>query len=204
MTACVLDASVAAKWFLPPAQETLTEEALRLLENYASGRMSLVVPDLFWPEIGNIFWKAIRLRRISRESAESALTALEEQRIVTVPTSPLLKDAFAIAATFDRTVYDSTYVALPSLGTFHSFRPMNVWRTLSALAVSRALARRFCNLHRERDFRQCAWIVRIEALSRRQARGEKLRGNDIGDRSVEFGQLVCKTYGTRGSPRTIS
>ena len=112
MTACVLDASVAVKWFLPPAQETLTEEALRLLENYANGDMSLVVPDLFWPEIGNIFWKAIRLRRISRESAESALVALEEQRITTVPTSPLLKDAFAIAATFDRTVYDSTYVAL--------------------------------------------------------------------------------------------
>ena len=112
MTAWVLDASVAAKWFLPPAHETLTEEALELLEDYVSGEMSLVVPDLFWPEIGNIFWKAVRLKRISRESAESALTALEEQRITTVPTSPLLKDAFAIAATFDRTVYDGTYVAL--------------------------------------------------------------------------------------------
>ncbi len=112
MTACVLDASVAAKWFLPAAEETLREEALRLLENYVNGSMSLMVPDLFWPEIGNIFWKAVRLKRISRASAESALTALEEQRITTVPTSPLLKTAFAIAATFDRTVYDSIYVAL--------------------------------------------------------------------------------------------
>jgi predicted nucleic acid-binding protein len=112
VTACVLDASVAAKWFLPRAQETLTDEALWLLKGYVKGSMSLVVPDLFWPEIGNIFWKAVRRARISRESAESALLSLQEQRITTVPTSPLLKDAFAIAAAFDRTVYDSMYVAL--------------------------------------------------------------------------------------------
>ena len=31
--AWVLDASVAAKWFLPPAQETLTDEAMMLLED---------------------------------------------------------------------------------------------------------------------------------------------------------------------------
>jgi len=38
--------------------------------------------------------------------------ALEERKIPSTPTSSLLKDAFAIAATFDRTVYDCIYVAL--------------------------------------------------------------------------------------------
>jgi predicted nucleic acid-binding protein len=112
LTACVLDASVAAKWFLPKVQETLTDEAFQLLENYAAGRLRLSAPDLFWPEFGNILWKAVRLGRISGESAEEALAALQQRRIATAPTSPLLKDAFAIAATFNQTVYDAIYVAL--------------------------------------------------------------------------------------------
>ena len=112
MTTCVLDASVAAKWFLPPAHETLTQEALRLLEGYAKGHTRFLVPDLFWPEFGNILWKAVRIGRISRLSAEAAVVALEERKIPTTPTLSLLQNAFAIAATFDRTVYDCVYVAL--------------------------------------------------------------------------------------------
>jgi predicted nucleic acid-binding protein len=103
---------VAAKWFLPSARETLTQEALLLLEGYARGQTRFLVPDLFWPEFGNILWKAVRLGRISRQSAEAAIVALEERKIPTAPTPALLKDAFAIAATFDRSVYDCTYAAL--------------------------------------------------------------------------------------------
>jgi predicted nucleic acid-binding protein len=60
VTACVIDASVAAKWFLPASGETLTTEALGMLESYAEGRLRLLAPDLFWPEFGNILWKAAR------------------------------------------------------------------------------------------------------------------------------------------------
>ena len=112
MTTCVLDASVAAKWFLPRAQETLTAEALRLLEGYAKGHTRFLVPDLFWAEFGNILWKAVRLGRISRPSAEAAVVALEERKIPTTPTLLLLEDALGIAAMVDRTVYDCIYVAL--------------------------------------------------------------------------------------------
>jgi predicted nucleic acid-binding protein len=108
----VLDASVAAKWFLPPAQETLTNEALRLLEDFAGGRVRFRAPDLFWPEFGNVLWKAVRLGRISRETAEEALTTLEAVKITTSPASSLLKDSFAIAVKVGRSVYDCTYVAL--------------------------------------------------------------------------------------------
>jgi len=34
VTVCVIDASVAAKWFLPASGETLTAEALGMLESY--------------------------------------------------------------------------------------------------------------------------------------------------------------------------
>jgi predicted nucleic acid-binding protein len=112
LTTLVLDASVAAKWFLPPVGETLALEAFGLLERYAKGDLRFLVPDLFWPEFGNILWKAVRLKRISRAAAEEALGALEARKIPTFPTSSLLKEAFAIAVTFDRTVYDGMYVAL--------------------------------------------------------------------------------------------
>jgi predicted nucleic acid-binding protein len=108
----VLDASVAAKWFLPPAQETLTDEALQLLEDYARGRVRFLAPDFFWPEFGNVLWKAVGLGRISRDAAEEALTMLEEVKITATPASSLLKDSLAIAVTFGRSVYDCTYVVL--------------------------------------------------------------------------------------------
>ncbi len=85
MKSWVLDASVAAKWFLPPAQETLTNEAQRLLEDFAGGRVRLLAPDLFWSEFGNVLWKAVRLGRISRATAEEALTTLEAVKITTSP-----------------------------------------------------------------------------------------------------------------------
>ena len=110
MTRWVVDASVAAKWLLPPARETHTVEAFRLLDQYVKGETSLLVPDLFWPELGNILWKSVRIGRISRDSAEEALVAMADRKIPTAPTSSLIRDAFAIAAMFDQTVYDGVYV----------------------------------------------------------------------------------------------
>lgn len=112
MSAYVLDASVAAKWFLPAKGETLVRESARMLEDFAAGRLGLVVPELFWPELGNIFWKAARLGRISRKSAVEAVNSATELRLPTAPSLPLLNDALAIATGFERTVYDSMYVAL--------------------------------------------------------------------------------------------
>ncbi len=112
MNRFVLDASVAAKWFLPPAQEPLAEEALAVLRDYSQGRLRLLVPDLFWPECGNILWKSVRLKRISRATAEEAIAALAGRNLPTAPSAPLLEDAFAIAWAYDRTVYDGMYVAL--------------------------------------------------------------------------------------------
>ena len=108
----VLDASIAAKWFLPSDGESLKSEALTILQEYADGRLRLVVPDLFWPEIGNVLWKALSTGRISRSSATQAIHILKEQAIPTYSSRPLFQDAFTIAANFDRTVYDSVYIAL--------------------------------------------------------------------------------------------
>jgi predicted nucleic acid-binding protein len=108
----VLDASVAAKWYLPPRGETLVGESLHLLDKFTAGSASLSVPDLFWPEMGNLVWKAVRRERITAKSADEALESMSDLRIPTFPSHPLLRDAFTIAARFQCTVYDCIYVAL--------------------------------------------------------------------------------------------
>lgn len=112
MSVLVVDASVAGKWFLPAKGETLLEEAFRLLRQYAAGEIRFLVPDLFWAELGNLFWKAVRQDRWTQASAEAALTALRERKLPTISSAVLLDLAFRIAVAFDRTVYDSLYIAL--------------------------------------------------------------------------------------------
>lgn len=112
MSVIVLDASVAAKWFLPAKDETLADEALHLLRRYVNAEIRFVVPDLFWAEVANILWKAIRQGRCTKSIAEGALTSLEQRKLPTVSSVTLLQQAFGIATALDRTVYDSLYVAL--------------------------------------------------------------------------------------------
>jgi predicted nucleic acid-binding protein len=65
-----LDASVALKWAIPPANETLSAESLQLLEEYVNGKVDFLVPDIFWVEVGNVLWKGVRGRRWPRTTAE--------------------------------------------------------------------------------------------------------------------------------------
>jgi predicted nucleic acid-binding protein len=103
---------VAAKWVLPRAHELLADEAAELLNRYAEGQVQLIVPDLFWAEMGNLLWKAVRLNRCSADQAQESLSLLIDLRFPTTPTQSLLSLAFSIASTFHRSVYDSLYVAL--------------------------------------------------------------------------------------------
>ena len=112
MSTLVLDASVAAKWFLPAEDETLVPQALDLMARHAKSELRFIVPGIFWAEMGNIFWKAVRARRCPRQYAEESAASLQEKFLTTVSSRELMSDALAIAITFDRTVYDSLYVAL--------------------------------------------------------------------------------------------
>jgi predicted nucleic acid-binding protein len=111
----ILDASVAAKWFLRGAAEGLIEQSTALLRDYIGGKVTLAVPDLFWPEFGNILWKATKQTRVSLQHAAEAIKLLRTYGLLSYPTEMLIEDAFSIAAKFDRSVYDSVYVALAIL-----------------------------------------------------------------------------------------
>jgi predicted nucleic acid-binding protein len=108
----VVDANVAAKWFLPARGESLTDEAFGLLDQYAKDKVQFIVPDLFWAEFANVIWKSARVGRLSQVAAAEALASLTQHHFPTVPSLKLLETAFQIATAFQRTVYDSLYVAL--------------------------------------------------------------------------------------------
>lgn len=108
----MVDASVAAKWFLPAQGERLVGEALALLSQYVADEIRFVVPDLFWAELGNLLWKAARRGRCSTASAEAAISTARNYKFLTMPAEPLIERAFAIATAFDCTVYDSIYAEL--------------------------------------------------------------------------------------------
>lgn len=110
MTVVVADANVLFKWFFP--REPLAVRAVELLERNAAGEIQVVVPDLFWPEFGNILWKAVRLGRCSHESAVASISEMQTQKLATFPSCELIHEAFTIATRFQRSVYDSVYVAL--------------------------------------------------------------------------------------------
>ena len=111
-SAFILDASVAAKWVLPSEYEDLVPQAAWVRSQYDEGKMHLLVPDLFWPEMGNVLWRNVRKKRISRQHAADAMNVLLAKRLESVPTARLMTDAIEHACTYDRSVYDCVYLAL--------------------------------------------------------------------------------------------
>lgn len=101
----VVDASVAAKWFLPEAG---ADAALGLLD----GRSSLLAPDLLWAELASILWKTQRRGLLSPEEALSVIDAALGFPIETHTTSELVKAALTLAMETGATPYDALYLAL--------------------------------------------------------------------------------------------
>ena len=112
MTRFVLDVSTAAKWVLPGDREPLREEANELLARYQKGEIAFLVPDLFWSELGNVLWKAVRTRRVSEKSAAGSFADLRSLKLSTASTREVSDDAFSIACSTGSSFYDSVYVAL--------------------------------------------------------------------------------------------
>lgn len=105
MTRFVVDASVAVKWFVP---EIFSEPAGSLLAN----EFELHVPDLLFPEFGNILWKKVRRNELTEGEARTIARALGVVPLVVHPSGPLLEAALDLALGVSRTVYDCLYLVL--------------------------------------------------------------------------------------------
>lgn len=105
MTEFVVDANVAIKLVLP---EIHSEAASRLL----NGAYSLLIPDFFFPEIGNILWKRVRRGETTIENAQEDLGTLIGVSLQIHPSLPLMPLALDIAVRIEQAVYDCVYLAL--------------------------------------------------------------------------------------------
>jgi predicted nucleic acid-binding protein len=94
------------KWHVA---EIHADAALRLLGDDAP---ELHVPDLMFPEAGNILWKKVRRGDLTEEQARGIAHLVAVAPLEVHPSAPLLEAAFEIAMRTGRTVYDSLFVAL--------------------------------------------------------------------------------------------
>ena len=104
MSLCVVDASVAVKWFVAEEHSDLALSVLR--EN------ELIAPDLLWPEFGNIIWKKVRRSELSEKDGRSILDLFLRAPIVSYSSAAMIAAALELGLETGRTVYDSLYVTL--------------------------------------------------------------------------------------------
>jgi len=109
---CVVDASVAVKWFF--AKEPHAAEALAL----AHDDPKLIAPDLVVAETCNAAWKWLRLGRIELDELNEIATSLPQFFAELVGLAALAPRAATIAAELDYPVYDCFYLALAEARQF--------------------------------------------------------------------------------------
>jgi predicted nucleic acid-binding protein len=100
------------KWLLPSEIEPLHIEAMDLLRSFERLEIAFSVPDFFWIEISNALWKRARSGAVTKSTAQSLYREIQTQGLKTILSTPLVPAAFEIAASYERSVYDSLYVAL--------------------------------------------------------------------------------------------
>ena len=101
--AIVVDASVAAKIFI---EDALSETAADLYRRYI-----FHAPTLIMPELTNVFWKYVQLKKYPADAAEAAISAVGRQLRLTELTQ-LATDALRLAVRLGHPAYDCFYLAL--------------------------------------------------------------------------------------------
>src|SRR6516162_9681085 len=106
---CVVDASVAVQVVSP---EPLTTQATALFALLIGNHAVFHVPELFYIECANIFWKKKQRGVCSESQAEQALADLIALPLISTATEVLAVDALKLAVPLGITAYDACYIAL--------------------------------------------------------------------------------------------
>jgi predicted nucleic acid-binding protein len=106
----VLDASVVAKWYL---KEKYSEQALKIRDDYISGRITIAVPSLLDYEVLN----ALKYSGVySEQELKDIARSLNKYSFEQWKFKDELKDeAVKIASKYNITIYDASYLALANL-----------------------------------------------------------------------------------------
>ncbi len=105
----VIDASVVVKWVLP---EDGRSEALKWLDAYEAGQLTLIAPSLLLAEVGNVLSKRCRRKQITAAQARQAFRHIEMRAPVAVEIDESAPSAFELSLVHRIPIYDCLYVAL--------------------------------------------------------------------------------------------
>ncbi len=101
----VVDASIAARWFVPALAWPSATEVLE-------GGESLLAPELILAEVANTFWKAVRAECMTPEEMETALRVLPSFFVELRSIADLVAEAAQLSVALSHPVYDCCYIAL--------------------------------------------------------------------------------------------
>ena len=105
----VVDSCAGFKWLVA---EPDSDKAIRLRDDYVSGAVELLAPDIFPIEIAHALTRAERQGRITRGEGFRRLSDMVAALPIMHPTLPLLPRAYEISSLARVGVYDCLYVAL--------------------------------------------------------------------------------------------
>ncbi|MBX3330599.1 MAG: type II toxin-antitoxin system VapC family toxin [Nitrospira sp.] len=105
---CVVDASVAVKWFV----EERGSAAARMVLSRGD---TLLAPDLILIETSNTAWNKVRRKEMTQEQGEAMVRALPLYFDRLVHSGALVVRAYALANHLNHPVYDCLYLALAEL-----------------------------------------------------------------------------------------
>ncbi len=106
---CVIDASVGIKRFVP---DPLTPKVYQLFAHLAIPKTDFFIPDLFYIETANIFWKYVRAGLYAAADVPADLATLKTFPLQVVSMADLMEEAVNIAIAYGISAYDASYVAL--------------------------------------------------------------------------------------------
>lgn len=99
----IVDASVAAKWFV---DEDLRTDAMRILD-----LDELEAPDIIVSEIANFAWVKYRKKELEQHQAMEVVEIISDLSLILHSSVELIDDAFRIALMLDHAIYDCLYIA---------------------------------------------------------------------------------------------
>ncbi|MGI8639122.1 MAG: type II toxin-antitoxin system VapC family toxin [Pyrinomonadaceae bacterium] len=105
----VVDSGITVKWYI---EEDDSPIAQLIYDEYESGKLSFLAPDLIYAEFGNIIWKKLIFKDLDRQEADFAIQRFKKISFTLTPITFLFDDAYQIAVKHKRTFYDSLYLAL--------------------------------------------------------------------------------------------
>ena len=106
---CLVDTSVCIKQFIA---DPLTPKVNRLFDHFVNPQTEIFVPDLFYIECANTFWKYVRASMYTAAEVQADLVTLKAFPLRVVSTADLMADAVNIALAHGISAYDASYVAL--------------------------------------------------------------------------------------------